>query len=92
MLEAVLEAGQPRRLSKNAYIAATAGDEAPNVINAIIEIPRGSKVKYELDKASGLLYVDRCAGGRQASRPAAQALGTPGLLLRGAAPPSESCR
>ncbi|GAB4816521.1 hypothetical protein N2152v2_003567 [Parachlorella kessleri] len=25
----------------------------------LIEIPRGSKVKYELDKASGLLFVDR---------------------------------
>jgi inorganic pyrophosphatase len=28
-------------------------------ISAIIEIPTGSKVKYELDKASGLLLVDR---------------------------------
>ncbi len=28
-------------------------------IPAIIEIPTGSKVKYELDKASGLLIVDR---------------------------------
>lgn len=25
----------------------------------MIEIPRGSKVKYELDKATGLLLVDR---------------------------------
>ena len=29
------------------------------MFNAVIEIPRGSKVKYELDKATGLLYVDR---------------------------------
>lgn len=29
------------------------------MINAVIEIPRGSKVKYELDKDTGLLYVDR---------------------------------
>jgi inorganic pyrophosphatase len=28
-------------------------------IPAVIEIPTGSKVKYELDKASGLLMVDR---------------------------------
>jgi inorganic pyrophosphatase len=28
-------------------------------VNVVIEIPRGSKVKYELDKASGLLRVDR---------------------------------
>jgi len=27
--------------------------------NAFIEIPKGSKVKYELDKATGLLKVDR---------------------------------
>jgi inorganic pyrophosphatase len=27
--------------------------------NVVIEIPRGSKVKYELDKPSGLLRVDR---------------------------------
>jgi inorganic pyrophosphatase len=30
-----------------------------NGIPAIIEIPTGSKVKYELDKKSGLLLVDR---------------------------------
>lgn len=35
------------------------GDDAPNLFNAVIEIPRGSKVKYELDKSTGLLYVDR---------------------------------
>ena len=35
------------------------GEKAPNLFNAVIEIPRGSKVKYELDKASGLLKVDR---------------------------------
>jgi inorganic pyrophosphatase len=32
---------------------------AEEPIPAIIEIPTGSKVKYELDKASGLLRVDR---------------------------------
>lgn len=35
------------------------GEDAPNVFNAVIEIPRGSKVKYELDKSTGLLYIDR---------------------------------
>jgi inorganic pyrophosphatase len=30
-----------------------------DAVNALIEIPRGSKVKYELDKPSGLLRVDR---------------------------------
>ncbi|MFC3848024.1 inorganic diphosphatase [Helicobacter baculiformis] len=31
----------------------------PNAINAIIEIPYGSKVKYEVDKDSGAVVVDR---------------------------------
>ena len=35
------------------------GADAPNVFNSIIEIPQGCKVKYELDKESGLLRVDR---------------------------------
>lgn len=32
---------------------------SPDTVNAIIEIPKGSKVKYELDKKSGFLRVDR---------------------------------
>ena len=28
-------------------------------VNVVIEIPKGSKLKYELDKASGMLRVDR---------------------------------
>ena len=35
------------------------GLDAPDVIQAVIEIPQGCKVKYELDKESGLLHVDR---------------------------------
>lgn len=35
------------------------GKNSPEVITAVIEIPSGSKVKYELDKSSGLLIVDR---------------------------------
>ncbi len=33
--------------------------EIPDKVNAIIEVPYGSNVKYELDKDSGLLEVDR---------------------------------
>ncbi len=29
------------------------------MVNVVIEIPRGSKVKYELDKDTGLCFVDR---------------------------------
>ncbi|MFD2999932.1 inorganic diphosphatase [Pontibacter toksunensis] len=35
------------------------GEEAPAVLSAIIEIPKGSKAKYELDKESGMLKLDR---------------------------------
>lgn len=35
------------------------GDEAPQFVNAIIEIPSGSKAKYEMDKESGLIKLDR---------------------------------
>lgn len=35
------------------------GEQAPKVLNAIIEVPMGSNVKYELDKSSGLIKVDR---------------------------------
>ena len=31
----------------------------PKVLPAIIEVPKGSQIKYELDKESGLLKVDR---------------------------------
>ncbi|KAF8667166.1 hypothetical protein HU200_053356 [Digitaria exilis] len=31
----------------------------PTIFNCVIEIPRGSKVKYELDKKTGLIKVDR---------------------------------
>jgi len=35
------------------------GKESPDVVNAIIEIPTNSRAKYELDKESGLLKMDR---------------------------------
>ncbi len=35
------------------------GKEIPQLLRAIIEVPKGSKVKYELDKNSGLIKVDR---------------------------------
>src|SRR2546423_615442 len=35
------------------------GKNAPEVVNALIEIPQGSRSKYEVDKESGLLKLDR---------------------------------
>ena len=37
----------------------TPGEDAPQEFNAIIEIPFGASVKYELDKISGLIKMDR---------------------------------
>ncbi|MGF1633345.1 MAG: inorganic diphosphatase [Phycisphaerae bacterium] len=37
----------------------TPGEDMPQEFNAVIEIPTGSSVKYELDKASGLIKLDR---------------------------------
>src|SRR3984957_7540472 len=36
-----------------------AGYNTPKEFDAVIEIPRGSNVKYELDKLSGMIRVDR---------------------------------
>lgn len=37
----------------------SAGEYAPEEINVIIEIPKGSNIKYEIDITSGLIFVDR---------------------------------
>lgn len=37
----------------------SAGKNPPEEINVFIEIPQGSSVKYELDKQSGVIFVDR---------------------------------
>ena len=40
--------------------AIATGEDAPNDINVIIEVPVGGEpIKYEMDKASGALVVDR---------------------------------
>tara|TARA_Y100000817_G_scaffold274558_1_gene234889 strand:- start:15 stop:548 length:534 start_codon:yes stop_codon:yes gene_type:complete len=35
------------------------GEDAPEVVNGIIEIPKNTRAKYELDKESGMLILDR---------------------------------
>jgi len=34
--------------------------QSPEIINAIIEIPRGTSAKYEFDKELGVFRLDRC--------------------------------
>ena len=43
----------------NPWHDVTIGPRIPEEFSVIIEIPKGSKVKYEIDKASGLIKVDR---------------------------------
>jgi inorganic pyrophosphatase len=38
---------------------ASYGDKAPQIVHALIEIPQGSRTKYEIDKETGLLKLDR---------------------------------
>lgn len=43
----------------NLWHEISAGEDVPNVVNVIVEIPKGSKNKYEIDKETGLIKLDR---------------------------------
>ena len=43
----------------NLWHEISAGEDAPDIINVIIECPKGSKNKYEIDKENGLIKLDR---------------------------------
>ncbi len=43
----------------NLWHEVSVGEEAPDIINAIIEIPKGSYNKYEIHKDTGLIALDR---------------------------------
>jgi inorganic pyrophosphatase len=46
------------------------GDEAPEVVNVVIEIKKGNVNKYELDKKTGRLFLDRVNGTASLGYPA----------------------
>ncbi|HLP79357.1 MAG TPA: inorganic diphosphatase [Acidobacteriota bacterium] len=46
-------------MTMNPWHDVPVGKEAPRIINAIVEIPKDCKIKYELDKETGLLKLDR---------------------------------
>ncbi|CAK78955.1 unnamed protein product (macronuclear) [Paramecium tetraurelia] len=48
-----------QKYAKNPWHHVHYGNDSPKIVNAIIEITKGSKAKYELDKDSGLLKLDR---------------------------------
>jgi inorganic pyrophosphatase len=43
----------------NPYMEVAPGPDIPKIVNAIIEIPKGGRNKYELDKKTGLFRLDR---------------------------------
>lgn len=43
----------------NPWHKVSLGPNAPDIVNSIIEIPKNTRAKYELDKEAGLLRLDR---------------------------------
>lgn len=43
----------------NPWHSVTIGPDAPDIVQAMIEIPKASRSKYELDKETGYLRLDR---------------------------------
>jgi len=48
-----------RGLKMNPWHDVEIGKNSPDIINVLIEIPKFSKTKFEIDKKTGLLIVDR---------------------------------
>ena len=46
-------------MSMNLWHEVSCGKNAPDSVNVIIEIQKGSKNKYEIDKETGLIKLDR---------------------------------
>jgi inorganic pyrophosphatase len=50
---------QPEATAVNPWHDVELGDHIEDHFRAVVEIPKGSKIKYEVDKTTGLLYLDR---------------------------------
>ncbi len=44
---------------RSPYLQVTAGTKVPSVVNAIVEIAKGRRSKFEVDKHTGLIKLDR---------------------------------
>src|SRR5512137_1805260 len=44
---------------RNPYRDVPAGADPPHVVNTIVEIPKGRRSKFEVDKKTGLMRLDR---------------------------------
>jgi inorganic pyrophosphatase len=49
----------PRRAFHIDYMMIPPGTDIPSVVNMIVEIPKGRRSKFELDKETGLIKLDR---------------------------------
>lgn len=57
--ERILSSLTRRQVAAHPWHDLEIGPKAPVVFNCVVEIGKGSKVKYELDKKTGLIKVDR---------------------------------
>jgi inorganic pyrophosphatase len=57
--ERILSSMSHRSVAAHPWHDLEIGPEAPIIFNCVVEIGKGSKVKYELDKTTGLIKVDR---------------------------------
>jgi inorganic pyrophosphatase len=48
-----------RRIASLDYMMVSPGTDIPSVVNMIVEIPKGRRNKFELDKETGLIKLDR---------------------------------
>lgn len=48
-----------RSTFSNDYMMISPGTDIPSVVNMIVEIPKGRRSKFELDKETGLIKLDR---------------------------------
>ncbi|XP_009762510.1 soluble inorganic pyrophosphatase 4 isoform X1 [Nicotiana sylvestris] len=57
--ERILSSMTRRSVAAHPWHDLEIGPGAPQIFNVVVEISKGSKVKYELDKKTGLIKVDR---------------------------------
>lgn len=46
-------------LLRNQFMSVSPGTDIPSTVNAIVEIPKGRRSKFEIDKQTGLIRLDR---------------------------------
>ena len=52
----------PRSSASHPWHDLSPGENVPDIVNVVIEIPKGSKVKYEMDKDTGKISTSYESG------------------------------